>query len=205
MHEKIYKRLRADVKTISTKIGPQCKKKVGHLFENIEENLMSLYKLVINDAKTGLYNSRFFDAILGIEIEKAKRGQKLSLIILDMDNLKGINDKYGHKKGDDALKLLSDVIKINIRKSDVASRFGGDEFVILLPFASCKKATAICKRLKEKLLRDKTLSKYGVTVSAGIANFEKGDTSNKFFNKADFALLCAKKQGKNLTMSYKDV
>lgn len=205
MHEKIYKRLRADVGNIKQKIGPQCKKKVGYLFESIEENLLSLYKLVINDAKTGLYNSRFFDAMLGIEIEKAKRGQKLSLIIIDMDNLKGINDKYGHKKGDDALKQLSDVIKVNIRKSDIASRFGGDEFVILLPFASCRKATVISKRLKEKVLRDKVLSKYGVTLSIGIADFEKGDTSNKFFNKADFALLCAKKQGKNLTMSYEDI
>lgn len=205
MHERIYRRLKKDVGNIKQKIGPQCKKKVGHLFESIEENLLSLYKLVINDAKTGLYNGRFFDAVFGIEIEKAKRGQNLSLIILDMDNLKGINDKYGHRKGDYALKKISGLIRTNIRKSDIASRFGGDEFVILLPFASCNKAIAISKRLREKVVRDKSLSKYGVTVSVGIADFEKGDTANKLFNKADFALLCAKKQGKNLSMSYKDI
>ncbi len=120
MEHKIYSELKRHVNEVGKKIGPECRKKVKPILESIDRHLVSLYKLVIEDAKTGLYNGRFFDAVLGIEIEKAKRGQKLSLIILDMDNLKGINDKYGHKKGDYVLKRLSDVIRINIRKSDIA-------------------------------------------------------------------------------------
>jgi diguanylate cyclase (GGDEF)-like protein len=205
MEHKIYRKLKQNIKEVRSKIGPQCHKKIKPLLESIDQNLMALYRLVIKDAKTGLYNSRFFDALLEIEIERAKRGQMLSLMALDLDNLKEVNDLHGHKTGDDVLKRIASLLRENIRKSDIASRFGGDEFVVLLPFASCKKAVAISNRIREKVMRDRILKKYNVTLSIGVADFEKGDTANKLFNKADFALLCAKKQGKNLTMSYKDI
>jgi len=166
---------------------------------------MSLYKIAIKDTKTGLYNSRFFDAVFDIEIEKAKRGQKLSLIIIDIDNLKDVNDSLGHTIGDAAIKKVAGYVRENIRKSDIASRFGGDEFVILLPYASLNTAMRISRRLREKIIKDRALSRYGVTASSGVADFEQEDTRNKLFNKADFALLCAKRQGKNISMSYKDV
>ncbi len=205
MEHKIYRELKQHVREVRKRIGPQCHKRIARHLESIEQELVALHRLVIKDTKTELYNSRFFDALFDMEIEKAKRGQKLAIIILDIDNLKDINDKYGHKKGDEVLKIVAYLIRKNIRKSDIASRFGGDEFVILLPFASAAKAVKISNRLRDKVIKDRILSRYGVTVCIGIANFGKGDTANKFFNKADFALLCAKKQGKNLSVSYEDI
>lgn len=205
MEHKIYKELKEHVKAVRKEIGPKCRKRVHVILKNIDRNLLALYRLVIEDAKTELYNSRFLDAMFNIEIEKARRGQKLAIMILDLDNFKQVNDKYGHKRGDDVIKRASELIKQNLRKSDIAARFGGDEFVMLLPFASSKTALDISKRLRGKIIKDKLLSRYDVTASIGIADFEKGDSKHKVFNKADFALLCAKKQGKNLAISYEDV
>ncbi|MFH0831496.1 MAG: GGDEF domain-containing protein [archaeon] len=205
MEHKIYRKLKQDISIVKKTIGPKCHSKIKVILQNINKNLMALYKIAIKDTKTGLYNSRFFDAVFEIEIEKAKRGQKLSVIIIDIDNLKSVNDKLGHSNGDIVIKKVAKYVGENIRKSDIASRFGGDEFVILLPYASLKTAMRISRRLRAEIMSDTTFSEWGITASSGVADFEKGDTKNKLFNKADFALLCAKKQGKNISMSYKDV
>lgn len=205
MEHRIYKKLKNDITAVKKTIGPQCHKKISIILKSINSNLMALYKMAIKDPKTGLYNSRFFDAVFDIEIEKAKRGQKLSIIILDIDHLKKINDTLGHHAGDITIKRVSSYVMGSIRKSDIASRFGGDEFVILLPYAKLRTAWDISERLRGKIIKDRVLSRYGITASSGVADFEQKDTKNKLFNKADFALLCAKKQGKNLSMSYKDI
>lgn len=204
MEHKIYKKLKQDISIVKKVIGPECHSKIKVVLQNINKNLMALYKIAIKDTKTGLYNSRFFDAVFEIEIEKAKRGQKLSVITIDIDNLKSVNDRFGHSTGDAVIRRVARYVSENTRKSDIASRFGGDEFVILLPYAGLKTSMRISNRLRAEIMSDKNLSKWGVTVSSGVADFEKEDTKNKLFNKADFALLCAKKQGKNISMSYKD-
>lgn len=107
-------------------LDPRFRKKIQDLFASINESVSMLYDAAIHDEKTGLYNNKFFETFLEMEIEKAKRGhQKLSLVMIDIDFFKKINDKYGHIKADELLEKLADIIKIQIRKSDVAARFGG--------------------------------------------------------------------------------
>lgn len=202
---KLYKRLKEGINKVKTGLGPQCRKKVRNLLDEIETHLGDLYEMVINDPKTGVYNSKFFDTILNIEIEKAKRGHNLSLLITDIDNFKTVNDRFGHKKGDAILNHVVSLIKKNVRKIDVIGRFGGEEFTILLPFTEYNKATIVAERIRNRIQKSKYLRRYNVTVSIGVSTYEKGDTAQKLFNKADTALLSAKSNGKNRTVLYKDI
>src|SRR3989304_6435415 len=150
-------------------LDPQIRKKIEALFKNMNESISLLYDIATLDEKTGLYNSRFFNAELEMEIEKAKRGkQKLSLIIIDIDYFKKINDKFGHVKADELLFQLAKVIKSQIRKSDIAARFGGEEFFILLPETSLVKAGKLASRLLKAIRNNLILKKYKVTISVGI-------------------------------------
>ena len=97
------------------------------------------------------------------------------------------------------------IIKSDIRKSDILARFGGEEFVILLPNTDLKKALKISERLRKKVMEDKELKKLGVTISAGISHFEPGDTAMSFFEKADHALLVAKRGGKNKSVILSEI
>jgi len=205
MSRMLYKRLREGLKRVENDLGPQCRKKVRHLLDGIESHLGDLYSMVINDPKTGVYNSKFFDTILDLEIEKAKRGHSLSLLVTDIDDFKLVNDRFGHKKGDAILKHVVGIIKKNVRKIDVIGRFGGEEFTVLLPFTNYEKAEIVAERIRKSIFKSKYLLRYKVTVSIGLATYENDDTAQKLFNKADSALMFAKNNGKNKTIFYKDL
>ena len=133
-----------------------------------------------------------------MEFEKAKRGkQKLSLFIMDIDFFKKINDTYGHIKGDEILKRLAQIAKKQIRKSDIIARFGGEEFIILLPETPLIKAKKLVSRLRKRIKDDKILKKYNVTTSGGLTQYKKGDSKKRFKERADKALYKAKKTGRD--------
>src|SRR3990167_7951641 len=114
-------------------LDPRFKKKIEDLFLAMNESIDMLYEAATHDEKTGLYNNKFFESILSMEMEKAQRGyQKLSLVVIDIDFFKKINDKYGHVKADSFLKQLALVLQKQLRASDIASRFGGEEFFLIL-------------------------------------------------------------------------
>lgn len=169
------------------------------LFEKMSESVSLLYETATHDEKTGLYNNKFFETILDMEVEKAKRHQeKLSLVLIDIDFFKKINDVYGHMKADDLLRVLAKVIQKEIRGSDVAARFGGEEFFILLPETSLEKAKRLATRLKKSIHSDKILKKHGLTVSGGVTQFrEKGDSKKNLKQRVDKALYQAKKTGRD--------
>lgn len=178
-------------------LNPAFKKRIEELFDVITESFSDLYETATHDEKTGLYNNKFFETILDMEIEKAKRGQeKLSMIITDIDFFKKINDTYGHMKGDEILKCLAQIIKKQIRKSDIATRFGGDEFIILLPETDQKKAISISNRLKQAVSSNQLLKKYNLHMSYGVTEYKKNDTKRKFKERADKALYQAKNTGR---------
>ena len=180
-------------------LDPRFRKRFTELMSMMEESVSMLYEAATHDEKTGLYNNKFFETILGMEIEKAKRGQqKLSLIMIDIDFFKKINDVYGHVKADELLKRLANVTKKHARKSDIIARFGGEEFVILLPETSLEKAKKFAAKLKREVHSDKILKKYNLTISGGITQFrEKRDSKKRFKERADKALYQAKKDGRD--------
>jgi diguanylate cyclase (GGDEF)-like protein len=185
-------------------LDPGFRKKIQDLFASINESVSMLYDAATHDEKTGLYNNKFFETILDMEIEKAKRGKEvLSLMIIDIDFFKKVNDTYGHIKADELLKRLADVTKKLIRKSDVVARFGGEEFTILLPETNLEKAKKFSVRLKKAIHSDIILKKYNLTVSGGIAQFKKGDNEKKLKERADKALYEAKETGRDKFLAKK--
>jgi|SRR3989344_2745653 len=185
-------------------LDPKFRKKINELFENMHESISLLYEAATRDEKTGLYNSRFFETMLDMEIEKAKRGkQKLSLIIIDIDYFKKINDTYGHIKADEILVRLAKLLQNQVRKSDIVARFGGEEFIVLLPETNLEKTKRFSARLKKAIASDKMLKKYNLSISGGITEFRKKDNKKIFKHRADKALYQAKKSGRDKFVTVK--
>jgi diguanylate cyclase (GGDEF)-like protein len=170
----------------------------------MHESVSLLYEVATHDEKTGVYNNKFCENILTMEMGKAKRGQqKLSYVIIDIDFFKKVNDTYGHIKADDLLYRLAQVLKKQARVSDIVARFGGEEFVIILPETNLAKAKKFCARLKNTIHSDRILKKYNITVSGGITQYKEGDTKKKLKNRADKALYRAKNAGRDRFVSLK--
>jgi diguanylate cyclase (GGDEF)-like protein len=158
----------------------------------------------ITDPITGANNYRFFRMQIESEIGRSQRHKKkFSLAMIDIDNFKDYNDAHGHLNGDLALKLVAEGLKHNIRKSDVIARYGGDEFILILPELDKKGAKKIAEKLcavirKTKLPAKKFAPKINLTISLGVATFpEDGDDEEKLLKKADEALYQAKASGRN--------
>jgi diguanylate cyclase (GGDEF)-like protein len=182
-------------------LDPRFKRKIEDLFESINQSVSLLYDAATHDEKTGLYNNKFFETLLDMELEKAKRGQeKLSLIMIDIDFFKKVNDKYGHMKADEFLKRLADLLKKQVRVSDIAARFGGEEFMILLPETSLEEAKKFATRLRKAIHSDSMLKKYGITVSGGITEYKPRDNEKRFKERVDKALYEAKESGRDKFM-----
>ncbi len=174
-----------------------------------EDDLFLLYKLATTDQKTSLHNYRFFNFVFEKEIERSTRYKRpCSLLLIDVDNFKNVNATYGHLKGDVLLERLARVIEKSIRMNDTAARFGGEEFIVLLPETEERKAWQLAERLRIKIVSDETLGNCDVTVSTGITCFsgEKNHDSvyrydpklsKDIIKQADDALAFAKKTGKN--------
>ncbi|MEK6894435.1 MAG: GGDEF domain-containing protein [Nanoarchaeota archaeon] len=179
-------------------LNPEVKKNISLLLKQIGHNIDHLYELATIDEKTGVYNNKFFKTISEMELDKAKRKLgKLSLMIIDLDNFKKLNDTYGHLIGDDMLKRLGFVLNNNTRKYDIISRFGGEEFIVLLPNTSIKRAKIVCDRMRRAVQNDRGMKKYSVTFSGGLTEYKKGDSVKKMQLRVDKAVYLAKKNGKN--------
>ena len=166
----------------------------------------------MHDGLTGVYNRRAFDRMIREMVEQqAQNGKTLSILILDVDDFKTVNDSYGHQIGDRVLVALARKCSGLIRSADIIARYGGEEFVILLPDASLKdavaKAKTICKSISatryalDDVDADHTLS---VTISVGVSQFQPGDTPKSIIERADKALYRAKYSGKNRVVSETD-
>lgn len=151
------------------------------------------------DGLTKLYNRKQFDKRFEIMLEELKKNKKsLNLIIIDADDFKQVNDTYGHKKGDEVLISISNIISDNTRKTDLCARWGGEEFVIALPNSKIEIAQKIATRIKESVSSQITYENIkNQTCSFGISTLLEDDTTNSIFERADKALYKAKKTGKN--------
>lgn len=160
-----------------------------------------LQHLSNTDGLTGLYNHRFFHIRLEEEIARCSRnGRPLSLMIMDLDNFKEVNDRFGHQEGDRVLNFIAGVIKDGCRNSDVLARYGGDEFVVILPETDCNTASHIAKRISEKIKSTDILvpgNKIRLSACIGISCMtpENLISSREIVSRADAALYEAKKSG----------
>jgi diguanylate cyclase (GGDEF)-like protein len=138
--------------------------------------LRSLKKIASLDSLTGLYNRRTFVRYLDKEIEQAKRtGETFSLLMLDVDAFKSINDRFGHSAGDEVLKRLAAILEQTTRKADIVCRYGGDEFMILLPDSGLADAEILMKRIKDRMEEHNKASELKLSVSFGLHEAEKGN------------------------------
>jgi diguanylate cyclase (GGDEF)-like protein len=172
--------------------------------EELETENERLKSLLLTDELTGLYNKRFFYLQLEVETARARRtGQACTLIAMDLDNFKNVNDTFGHYIGDQLLSQFAGVLARSIRPTDFACRFGGDEFFIIMPSSGFAESVSVSKRIQTALkgadFTSYTAEGRRVSVSIGLATYESfHDMSvDSFFQKADGNLFKAKKSGKN--------
>lgn len=165
--------------------------------------LEKIQQLVITDDLTGLFNSRYFFEQIEYEVERAKRySSPLSLVFLDLDHFKNVNDTYGHLTGSRLLAEVGSVVSEHIRKTDKAARYGGDEFVIILPHTEKSGAFRFAQKLHKELNRRAFHSNCGdllsVSGSFGVASFpEDALNSAELISKADEAMYLVKGSGRN--------
>ena len=175
--------------------------------QNLREQVSLLKEQVRTDALTGLYNFRFFSDTLPLEMERARRSfQALSLIVLDIDHFKKFNDTWGHELGNQALTLVANLIRLTIRKLDYACRFGGEEFIILLPNTDLGQARSVAERLREVIQNTPLLHNghtLSLTASLGVGEFRANhsDTPEGFVERVDSLLYEAKNDGRNRVKS----
>lgn len=171
----------------------------------LETELQAMGEKVHEDHLTGILNRRGLDSAFEREAARSIRHQvPLCFALLDIDNFKQLNDTHGHKVGDDALVYLVESVKDTTRPEDVVSRYGGEEFVILLPNTNLEEGVQILSRIRRNLTKKFFLhenKRLLITFSAGIAQFCSGESQESIFKRADEALYRAKKGGKNLILT----
>ncbi|WP_432460507.1 GGDEF domain-containing protein [Agarivorans sp. QJM3NY_25] len=166
--------------------------------EQVEQQLLVL---ATQDKLTGAYNRYKWDEQLTIHLDLARRGSKFSLLLLDIDHFKGINDQHGHQVGDQILQHLVATFKARLRSVDLLFRVGGEEFAILLPMQGVAAASQVAEQLRRivEQLTKSDLPTY--TISVGVTEFCDDDSEESMFKRADQALYLAKSGGRNRVQS----
>jgi diguanylate cyclase (GGDEF)-like protein len=160
-------------------------------------------RLSVTDELTGVYNGRHFRARLHEEIERARRGGRpLSLLVIDSDSLKDVNDRFGHEAGNRHLIAIAQAVHSHVRTSDVVARFGGDEFLVLQPDATPEAAALVAERIRVAVAAARVPAGDGAhvtgTVSIGVAGYPRSASDeDSLFRSADAALYDAKRHGKD--------
>lgn len=163
--------------------------------------MMSVNEIIFlskTDHLTGVFNRKKFVDELRREIERTVRyGQKLSIVMFDIDRFKDVNDNYGHQVGDYVLKEIARVTERNIRKIDIFARYGGEEFIILMPSTDIEGARNLAEKLRMKIEAHKFGHLGRITCSFGVSEYALNEDEENFIRRADVALYAAKNRGRN--------
>jgi two-component system cell cycle response regulator len=171
--------------------------------ERLRDNVQTSIEMAITDALTGLYNRRYMESHVSSLVEQARsRGKPLTVLVLDIDYFKAINDTHGHDAGDDVLREFALRIRKSIRGIDLACRYGGEEFVVIMPETDIGVATMVAERLRRRIAGEPfSIQRAGrtvdVTISVGIAALGGTDDAAGIIKRADQALYRAKRDGRN--------
>lgn len=162
-----------------------------------------LERLATTDPLTSLYNRRKTQQLLKDEIERAKRYHNpLSVIVIDIDHFKSINDLHGHARGDEVLVSFAQILLASVRSTDIVSRWGGEEFLIICPSCTATMTSLMTEKLRQQVIQHDFKGLNGLTFSAGIAEYRNDKSPVDFINRADKALYSAKSTGRNrITMA----
>lgn len=184
------------------RVRTQIKKK--RYTERLRDNVQFSIEMAITDALTGLFNRRYMETHLATLVEQAAaRGKPIAVLIVDIDFFKAVNDTHGHDAGDDVLREFALRIRKSIRNIDLACRYGGEEFVIVMPETDMAVATMVAERLRRRIASEPFAIQGGarnldVTISIGIAALDgPADTAAAILKRADTALYRAKRDGRN--------
>jgi diguanylate cyclase (GGDEF)-like protein len=179
----------------------QLQKVRGDLEESntaLRATLATAELLASKDQMTGLLNRRSFDQRLDATIARSTRhGDPFSLLMIDMDHFKNINDYYGHSTGDDVLRRFGEVMSERLRPYDVAARWGGEEFVVLADGANLDNARMLAEQMRESVATTPFSPVPRVTISIGVAEYQEGESGDDLLKRADKALYSAKRNGRN--------
>jgi two-component system, cell cycle response regulator len=175
--------------------------------EQLRDNVQMSIEMAITDALTGLYNRRYMEMHVRSLVEQASsRGKPLTVLVLDIDYFKSINDTHGHDVGDEVLREFALRIRKSIRGIDLACRYGGEEFVVIMPETDVAAATSVAERLRRRIAGEPFAFQQGaraveVTTSVGIAALAGSDDAASVIKRADQALFRAKRDGRNRVAS----
>jgi two-component system cell cycle response regulator len=191
-----------DKNELLARVRTQIKKK--RYTERLRDNVPMTVEMAITDALTGLFNRRYMETHLATLVEQAaQRGKPISVLVLDIDYFKSVNDSHGHDAGDDVLREFAMRIRKAIRNIDLACRYGGEEFVIVMPDTDMAVAIMVAERLRRRIaselfaIQDDACA-LDVTISIGIAALDgPDDNAAAILKRADAALYRAKRDGRN--------
>jgi two-component system cell cycle response regulator len=191
-----------DKNELLARVRTQVRKK--RFSARLRDNVQLSLEMAITDGLTGLYNRRYMESHVVTLIEQAQtRGKPLALLIVDIDFFKSINDTYGHDAGDDVLREFAIRLKKSIRGIDLACRYGGEEFVVVMPETDMAVASVVAERIRRRIAAepfavDKGAKAVPVTISIGLAALgAAGDATASLLKRADQALYRAKRDGRN--------
>jgi diguanylate cyclase (GGDEF)-like protein len=166
-----------------------------------ERHAEHLKELAARDGMTGLWNRQEFLTLADVEWQRSHRyGRQLSLLMLDIDQFKSINDRYGHAAGDEVIMRIANVCTAQKRRSDIIGRLGGEEFVLLLPETSASDAHLVAERLRNIISHEIItvgVTEITTTISIGVSDAAHGASTTEFVKQADVALYQAKNSGRN--------
>lgn len=169
-----------------------------HLEDLVQQRTSELEKRVNVDELTQLYNRRKFLEDLAVEYSRANRYKyPFSIIISDIDHFKSVNDRFGHLAGDEVLRQFAHCLQQQLRKSDVSARWGGEEFIVLLPATHEDEALKVAKKLHDLVSSCCKIHEESVTASFGVAQYDGHEDINQVINRADQALYRAKQKGRD--------
>ncbi len=169
----------------------------------LRQEVDKLSRLVSTDTLSGLHNYRYFTEAINQEMERSKRtGQPTTLIMLDADHFKRVNDQWGHEVGNQALQLIAQCIKNNVRKLDIACRYGGEEFAVILPSTDLGTAISVAERIRQaientSLVLEKEELKLSASLGLSTYLYNHNDSWHKLVENADKELYKAKQNGRN--------
>ncbi len=165
----------------------------------LKEANATISRLAATDELTELYNRRHFNDSLHATLSAARRHEyPISMIMIDLDHFKLVNDTFGHCEGDNILRTFANLLREMIRAEDIAARWGGEEFIVILPHTACEEATALAERIRVAFEQQSdSTTPIALSASFGVVQLLEDETVDIFIRRADDALYCAKHEGRN--------